>query len=242
MNGMSSKSLGCFFCWLAVSLWQENSERALLEKFKKDWQEASRIMEWFLWHELNRSVPVKPVDDRLKVLCPGIKHHCFQFTKVLESNLAFICMCLFIYRQVLFQLLPERMLYWNFVPRRSHMYWQIDGWWWGTFSSKKEILTGVHLAMRDFCTDQIHSLNLRNTGKYLFWTHGYLQVFSYLTVFNGAWRFQSLSSFRSPNLTLGSFDQATDGKNLMSWQRFFGVFVGVHKASLVFWNDGGQWP
>lgn len=127
MNGMSSKSLGCFFCWLAVSLWQENSERALLEKFKKDWQEASRIMEWFLWHELNRSVPVKPVDDRLKVLCPRIKHHCFQFTKVLESNLAFICICLFIYRQVLFQLLTDSLLYCNFVPRR----WQYvlaNGW------------------------------------------------------------------------------------------------------------------
>lgn len=199
-------------------------------------------MEWFLWHELNRSVPVKPVDDRLKVLCPRIKHHCFQFTKVLESNLAFICICLFIYRQVLFQLLTDSLLYCNFVPRRSQ-YVLANGW---------VVMGYIFLKERD--TDRCSPCNARllhRPGSFLkpqeHWKIPFLnpRLFSgvsCLKVFNGAWHFQSLSSSRSPNLTLGSFDQATDGKSLMSWQIFLGVFVRVHKASLVFWNDGGQWP
>ena len=52
--GMSSASW-CWFPFFSYArLWQENSERALLEKFKKDWQEAIRIMESFPWHELTR--------------------------------------------------------------------------------------------------------------------------------------------------------------------------------------------
>ena len=59
------------------------------------------------------------------------------------------------------------MLYCNFVPRRSQ-YVLANGWVVGYIFLKKEILTDltvVHLAMRDVCTDHVHSLKLRITGK-----------------------------------------------------------------------------